>query len=55
MVGAKHVLVKEYNDSRDIIEENKLEFQQALIHKCGAKQAPAMQSFLFQHLCFSYF
>ena len=55
MVGETHALVKEYSDSRDYIEENKLEFQQALIEECGASHAPAMQSFLFHHLCLSFF
>ena len=55
MVGAEHDLVKEYSDCRDLIEDNKLEFQQALIEECSASQAPAMQSFLFHHLCLSFF
>ena len=55
MVGPEHALVKEYSDSRDYIEENKLEFQQALVEECGASQAPAMQSFLFHHLCQRFF
>ena len=55
MVGAEHDLVKEYSDSRDFIKDHKLEFQQALIEECGARQAPAVQSFLFHHLCLSFF
>jgi len=55
MVGANHELVEEYGSCRAFIEDNKLEFQQALVEECGASQAPAMQSFLFHHLVHTYF
>ena len=55
MLVLKHVLVSEYRDSNDYIEDNKIEFQQALIDKCDARQAPAMQSFLFHRLAQGYF
>ena len=51
MLGMEHLLVNEYWNSRDYIKDNKIEFQQALIDTCGARQAPAMQSFLFHRLC----
>ena len=42
MLGMEHLLVNEYRNSRDYIKDNKIEFQQALIETCGARQAPTM-------------
>ena len=54
VLGLEHVLVTEYRKSSDYIKDTKIEFQQALIETCGARQAPAMQSFLFHCLCQGY-
>ena len=41
-VGMEHALIVEYKASRDYLETNKIRFQQALIKKCGSRQAAVM-------------
>ena len=42
MLSLENVLVNKHRDFRDYIKDNKIEFQQAWIDTCGARQAPAI-------------
>ena len=55
MIGPEHALVREYTSSREYIERNKIRFYKALNKECGARQAPVMLVYLFQHLVIGYF
>ena len=55
LMGLRHPLTIGYRQARDYLENNKIELQEALINSVGARQAPVMQSYLFQKLVQGFF
>ena len=55
LMGLRHLLTTGYIKARDYLEDNKIEFQEALINVVESQQVPTMQSYLFKKLVQGFF